>query len=261
MNIKPYGTIGAAIYDAGRQLVTFGKKVDVGLWQGTDVTGKPDMVTLELLNHSFSAPMTSDLDDLRADVRPNIPWADDHLLERVGGEPLNPGVQWEHWPYTVRQGPAADRFRTEGGKFTHTYMERIWTPPLDGIRYRFGNLADVLDLLERAPLTRQAFLPIWFPEDTGDVHQGRLPCTIGYQFMMRDNLLHCFYPIRACDFVRHLRDDAYLANRLSLWVLQELQKRDPERWDEVRLGFLTMHIWSLHCFMGEVHLVRKEYTQ
>ena len=29
---------------------------------------------------------------------------------------------------------------------------------------------DVIDLLEREPFTRQAYLPIWFPEDTGAFH-------------------------------------------------------------------------------------------
>jgi len=261
MNVKML-PLDEAVADAGRQLALYGKKVEVARWQGTSVQGDPSMATIEVINHSFASPMIDHAGCLAERVRPNLPWADDHFAERVGGRPLNPGEQWANWPYSAGQGPAADRFRDADGCFTHTYMERMWAPNLSGIRFDYGNLADVVDLLARDPDTRQAFLPIWFPEDTGAVHQGRVPCTIGYHFLLRDGMLHCFYPIRACDFVRHFRDDIYLANRLASWVLQELvehRSASSSMWASVKLGLLTMHIWSLHCFAGEFHKIKEEY--
>jgi hypothetical protein len=68
-------------------------------------------------------------------------------------------------------------------------MERYWPKyinwaqdeePQDamfGIRYNYGDLNDVVDLLARSPATRQAVLPVWFPEDTGAVHGERVPCS------------------------------------------------------------------------------------
>lgn len=249
-----------------RELSNHGKMVEVGHWQGTDVKGKPDMVSYELLNHSFTCGVVSDLGMLRDQIKPNLPWADDHFLERVGREGLNPGVQYANWPYYVNK--ANDVHRVEEGKFSHTYMERIWpnnSVPDEiydqyimkmGLRYFYGDLDSVVNLLLREPLTRQAFLPIWYPEDTGAVHEGRVPCTLGYHFMRRDGELHMWYPIRACDFIRHFRDDVYLACRLMLWVLDELKAKDYDNWKDVRPGKLNMHIYSLHVFANEVRLLK-----
>ena len=68
-------------------------------WQGV----KANTDTYELHNVCFEVPLSGseDLDHWRSDIRPNIPWADDHFQERVCGEPLNPGVQWANWPYSL----------------------------------------------------------------------------------------------------------------------------------------------------------------
>lgn len=255
-----YPNFEIAIQQAGRDLKRYGKPVAVGHWQGLDVRNKPDMVTHELLNYSFTGIISPNLDTLREQIKPNLPWADDHFLERVGREPLNPGVEYQNWPYYVRQ-KANDQHRTEEGQFTHTYMERIWPPQTDGIRYPYGNLDNVVELLYREPLTRQAYLPIWYPEDTGAVHEGRVPCTLGYHFMIRESQLHIWYPIRACDYIRHFRDDIYLACRLGLWILDELKKKaeadghQEKFWNNIRIGKLTMQIYSFHVFAAEKHML------
>lgn len=254
MNTKIFPTFDLAIRDAGRALKHQGMKVDTGHWQGVETQGKPDLATIEVLNHCFSAPISPSKAALQADIKPNLPWAEDHFHERIGGVPLNPGVQWENWPYSAGQGPAANRFRTEDGQFTHTYMERIWTPSLQGIRYEYGNASNLIELMVAHPNTRQAFLPIWFPEDTGAVHGGRVPCTLGYHFMQRNGYLHMWYPIRACDFVRHFRDDIYMACRFSHWLIDQLRLADSN-WDSVQLGVLNMEIYSLHIFAGEAHIL------
>jgi len=111
--------------------------------------------------------------------------------------------------------------------------------------------------MEREPFTRQAFLPIWFPEDTGTVHGERVPCTIGYHFIRRYNWVHIVYYIRSCDFFRHFRDDIYLAVRKLYWLIEELQKRNPEEWGGVKPGTFTMHITSLHAWASEKVLLPK----
>lgn len=238
-------------------------------WQSIDVRHKPDLATYEVLNFSLSAQVwTTDLAKLADDIKPNLPWADDHFLERVSGIPMNPGKEWANWPYAH----SADKFRTAGdGKFSHTYMERMWpkvankpaktiasTPIGDftydtdqhvGIRYGYGDVLDVVHHLHKDPLSRQAYLPIWFPEDTGKLDV-RVPCTLGYHFIQRHNYLHCTYYIRSCDFVRHFRDDIYLTLRLQLWMLDRLRERDPA-WHKVGPGLLTMHIVSLHLFRND----------
>ena len=127
-----------------------------------------------------------------------------------------------------------------------------------GIRYNYGDFGDVIDLLQREPYTRQAFLPMWFPEDTGSVHGERVPCTIGYHFMRRGDYLHIVYYIRSCDYLRHFRDDIYMACRKLMWVLDELKTRDPKRWSNVVPGYYAMHITSLHCFNKEKEVLKQK---
>jgi thymidylate synthase len=145
-----------------------------------------------------------------------------------------------------------------GQKFTHTYMERFWpkvaTDGLNpvknrGIRYELGDFRDVINLLKNEPFTRQAFLPIWFPEDTGAVHGGRVPCTLGYHFIRRHNYLHLIYYIRSCDFFRHFNDDVYMACRLVHYIIRQLFEEGS--WANVSPGTITMHITSLHIFNQE----------
>jgi thymidylate synthase len=128
---------------------------------------------------------------------------------------------------------------------------------LKGIRFEYGDFGDVIDLMEREPFTRQAFLPIWFPEDTGTVHGERVPCTIGYHFMRRGDNIHIVYYIRSCDYIRHFRDDVYMACRKLMYVLDTLKERDPERWDHVKPGYFAMHITSLHCFNSERGILKQ----
>jgi thymidylate synthase len=126
---------------------------------------------------------------------------------------------------------------------------------IQGIRYEYGDLRDVVELLANDPYTRQAYLPVWFPEDTGGGSK-RAPCTIGYHFMMREDKLDINYHIRSCDFIRHFRDDIYLTVRLQLWVLEQCRKLNPQ-WDDVTLGRFDMQIGSLHVFRNDYLMMGK----
>lgn len=264
MSTPHFETLSEAITSTRSLLLTQGKTVETQRWQGLDIAGDPNLASFEYMNHSFTAPIPPTIAEMKREIRPNLPWADDHFMERVGGLPINPGEQYKNWPF-YREGSDRDQsFRAQGGKFTHNYMERIWpkfagdnnsTTPHQGIRYAYGDFNDVINLLAEDPFTRQAYLPIWFPEDTGAVHRGRVPCTIGYQFLRRGNFLHIFYPIRACDYIRHFRDDIYFACRMVDWALARLKEKSEERWGQVQPGRLTMHIWSLHIFVGDIPIL------
>ena len=129
---------------------------------------------------------------------------------------------------------------------------------MHGIRYEYGDLQDVVNLIKREPFTRQAFLPMWFPEDTGCLHGGRIPCSLGWHFIRRFNHLHVSYFIRSCDIFRHLRDDVYMCARLVIWMLESLRALDPEEWNDVQPGMLTFHCTSLHAFSHEKSLLLKD---
>lgn len=252
------------------------KPVHTESWQGIDISKRPEMRTHELLNVSLEVPLggVEYLGHWRRDVRPNLPWADDHFAERVCGAPINPGREWLNWPW----GKNAEKFLDANGQFNHNYMERYWprnaaqvkTPtytPTDywqaldrvshtgyrvGLRGCYGDLESLVRLLADEPLTRQAWLPIFFPEDTGNADgNARKPCTLGYQIIVREERAHIFYPLRSCDFVRHYHDDVYMTIRLLLWVIEQCRSLNPY-WKKVRPGTYTMHMTSLHVFENDM---------
>ncbi len=257
--MRQYAAFSPAIERVSNDLRTLSYRVDNDRWQSSDVSDKPGHRMQEIFNTSFSVGLKhEDHRNYHDDIQPNLPWADDHFEERVGGKPLNPGKEWANWPYAL----SADNFRTEGEQFSHSYMERYWPKHAHladhtfdievnkGIRYDYGDLNDVVELLYKEPETRQAFLPVWFPEDTGVVHGERVPCTLGYHFMQRMGYLHMTYYIRSCDFTRHFRDDLYLSLRLQLWVLDQLRGQSF-KWDKVQPGAFVFHCVSLHCFEND----------
>jgi len=239
--------------------------VDTGRWQGISTAGKPDLKTKEILDLRFAVDLKrgswfSDNEEsvyaaeIATEIQPSLPWADEHFEERVGGVPRNPDPSHTHWPWW--HGQDAETKADE--KFTHTYSERFWPPETMGIRYPFGDYEDVIELLASEPYTRQAYLPIFFPEDTGAVHRGRIPCSLGYHFLLRGHELHCWYSIRSCDALRHFRDDLYLAVRLvahTLSVLfeRELGSMNDQVWVDVNPGKLYFTAHSFHVHMGDYY--------
>lgn len=240
--------------------------IQVGEWQAMDISKSDLHKTHELEDVSLVWDrMPRDLDTILPAI--DHDWADDHHFERVSGLPLNPAPSHLKWPYAV----GGNARHTDAGVFDHTYPERFWPKhaghkhPIDmlglddtcggtsGIRFHYGDLNDVVNLLVRSPLTRQAVLPVWFPEDTGAVDKQRVPCTLAYHFMQRGGRLSCRYYIRSCDIYRHLSNDVYFAGRLTRWICDQVSKRTEgsETPIHFRPGGLAMHISSLHAFVGD----------
>lgn len=253
--------------DLARQLLE-ADNVDVGEWHAQDVSGVPQLVTREIRNVLVYYKVPHFMTTLIEDVTPNEPFAEAQFQDRVSGEPLNPPPSANLWPYN---NEAHKHHLDENLKFSHTYPERFWPKHAGergdgidglennyGIRYDLGDLNDVVEMLGKSPFTRQAYLPVWFPEDTGN--RGiRLPCSLGYHFLLRDGKLHMTYFIRSVDFVRHFRDDFYMAARLLQWVLAQLVEHwvPNYEWGQVAPGTLTMHMISLHCMGGDLPMMRR----
>lgn len=176
---------------------------------------------------------------------PDLPWAETHFQERVSGEPLNPPPSFVDWPWHSREN--AERFIREGNQFDHTYPERYWPhdPVTDGLA---GDLQDVAQLLRKDPWTRQAYLPVWFPEDTGTTRGQRVPCTLGYHFIRNGPALDCNYFIRSCDLTRHYKNDIYLTGRLLQWMVDEVG----------RSGDATPYPGTLTTFISNLHLFTQD---
>lgn len=255
-----------------------GQHVTTESWQGIK---KPrDM--FEAYDFAMKVPLNVKSDitihQLQEQIKPNLPWADKHFEERISGIPYNPPPSNEIWPFATKMNDE----HKQAGIFSHTYPERYWPKTVQddfrgkpmtqkeqleyriklpgdnnwGLRYKLGDLNDVIALLFKEPHTRQAYLPIWFPEDTGAVEGQRVPCTLGYLFRLINGHLHITYKIRSCDFYRHFRDDIYMTCRLLISVLDQLKYKFPDGsgplggydWTKVKLGYFKMQIDSLHTF-------------
>lgn len=268
----------AVVYRNLRRAMLAAPPVKTERWQGRDVSRDPSALTYELSHVYFEVDLrgVEDLDHWRRDADPNLPWADDHFTERACGSPLNPGAEWRNWPWAA----SADKFRDANEIFNHTYAERLWPKwprrgsggdysaapqagnslrrapavqgsVMKGIAHAYGDLQDLVELLAAEPRTRQAYIPLFFPEDTGRGDGGRKPCTLGYQFLSRDGKLDITYPMRSVDLRRHFRDDCYLAVRLLLWVLDRCREIEPRYWKDVRPGNYDMLMGSLHVFAND----------
>lgn len=269
-----FSNLSQGINYAKSCLKQYGQEININSWQGIKSPAK----MFEVDNVYFRACMPQTPIALEEQVKPDMPWAEDHFKERVGGIPLNPGEQYKNWPGYKNKEFNDRNFRPQE-KFTHTYMERYWPKVAGipeyssgsfksqhngehnrGIRYEYGDLDDVIMLLYKDPYTRQAYLPVWFPEDTGVLHGGRVPCTIGYHFMRKGDDLNVHYQIRACDYIRHFRNDIYLTVRLAQWVLDRVQRlsevgSNKNPWTGCQIGILTMDIVHFHVFAQERNLI------
>ena len=257
------------------------EKVDVGQWQGLDVRGDSQKVTWELREAVLRVGMPDSIEGAQRLIQPNLPWAEDHFNERVDGQPLNPPPSHRWWPFA--QNGHAEHLKV--GMFSHTYPKRFWPKhaghaegncprengwdgregfPCDwgnrkGIRFSYGDYRDVVERLVDNPMTRQAYLPVWFPEDTGAPKGERVPCTLGYLFLVRNGKLHLTYHIRSCDFMRHFRDDVYMGIRLAQHTVELMNyDRTARDLEPFGVGELTMHIGSFHIFEGDRQMLQHQ---
>ncbi|MEG2887284.1 MAG: thymidylate synthase [Aurantimicrobium sp.] len=233
--------------------------VSVDEWQSQAI----DTPMRELLHVIFEWEMPEFPEQVAVVTGARMPWAEDHFRERVSGLPLNPAPSEAWWPFAAKKDGTNVAHKSEGEAFSHTYPERMWpkypeTPAgwagiMEGIRFEYGDASDVVNQLIKSPNTRQAYLPIWFPEDTGAVHGKRVPCTLGYHFIIRDGQIDCSYFMRSTDLLRHFQDDVYLAVRLVQWIVGQLREANPHR--PLRPGKLIFHTANLHIFDSDVAMI------
>lgn len=240
-------TIKDAIKQLREKVLFEGDIVGTKYWQGIP---SPDNM-LEVLHTSILIEMEQNHEDVGIACNAKLPWADIHFNERVGGKPLNPPPSYSMWASNLEE------FYAKGLKcFSHSYPERMWSKGLHtGIRYDIADLDTLVEVLKKDPTTRQAYLPFFFPEDLTAAREGeRVPCSLGWHFIVRDNKLHLFYALRSCDVMRHLHNDIYFANRLALWVREKAGL-------VVDMGQMHLVVTSLHCFVGDKDLYERGFIK
>lgn len=261
--MKKYDDLKRAINNTIIAFIQNKEQESITDWQGNNSFEGEKMYVIRNIIFETSIPLSKMA--LQADTGCDLPWAEDHFQERISGVPTNPGETYKYWPY--HKNLDNSEYKTE--IFSHTYQERFWPKEVNnvnpinggegpnwGLRFKLGDLDDVINLLYQNPKTRQAYLPIWFPEDTWAANNNeRVPCTLGYYFWVKDNELHCNYTIRSCDLFRHFRNDVYLTARLMQYISLRLSQYNGY---DIHAGKLTMIIYNLHLFEKDLYPFSKK---
>lgn len=228
-----------------KRMIAHGVPIQRTSWQSTSAPSP----AYELANVVLEFSVPDSICQWQDLCLPDLPWAEDHFQERVSGKAWNPPPSSANWPWYSDKERAKFQ-HGEAARFDHTYPERYW--PRDAARAEdgvlrnelTGDLRDVARLLRKDVWTRQAYLPVWFPEDTGAINGQRVPCSLGYHFLRNGPKLDCSYFIRSCDLTRHYKNDLYLTGRLLHWMVEQVQASDGFPFP----GTLTVFISNLHLF-------------
>ncbi len=223
------------IREVERDLYEMGTRYQSRTVQDQRVQDDPDFQTIELTGYAymltdFNPDSLRDTLDYTGSI--NKEWVTAERIERLAGiksmaAPLNPGKAWEEneefWMQYIRNGV-----------FSYSYAER-WQ----------AQLPYIIRELKMNPNTRQAVMTMY------DRHedmlnwggQDRVPCSISYQFLLREDKLVLIYNQRSCDFVKFFASDVYLTVKLLQHVAFTIGK-EP--------GQFIHFLGSLHAFAGDL---------
>lgn len=228
--MRNFQNLDQAYSEIRRDLKAFGVVHNTRTMQNKSIVDDDNFSTLELTNYGYviqSLDFDGPVDHIPGfhDAYARSEWHD-RLVGIDDGFKLNPGNSWAERPEVWGQ------FLTPKGKFDYTYAERL------------TSFRSILTTLEADFGTRRAWYPIF---DESDVHKAflpiRVPCSIGYNFQIRDNKLHITYIMRSCDFYTHWAIDVYLAYRLLGYVSRRIR---------VESGTFTHFIMSLHVYKKDI---------
>lgn len=230
------------ISEITRDVYEQGITVKPKTYQNKDIEGNLDYETKELMMYSYCLTSLENEDVLyMADPR-SKKWVEEELRERLYNESvsqrINPGEAWKIRPELWAQ------FRGETGFFDYTYNERMRKAFLKrngstNPQYT-DNLIEVIQKLKEDPDTRKAILPIFSIDDVQFIDGSRrIPCSMYYNFLIRDNKLHIIYHQRSADVITHIGNDVALSFKLMQWVAYQVG---------VSQGYLYHTIDSLHCY-------------
>lgn len=212
--------------------------------QNKNVGDNPAFDTKEIINYSYCLQSLGEEEYLFITDPRSKEWVKAELAERLEDN-LNPGEAWkireDVWrPFLVN------------GKFDYTYSER----------FSMGDgLGNICDAIFNNPGSRQAILSVWDPYNDPQSLNGRkrVPCSIYYQFFLREGRLHVIYNQRSADAFTHLGNDIWLAFNLMVEITKSF--REYPNFFGVKPGYLYHNIGSLHVYRKDWDNIRKSLEE
>lgn len=243
--MRIYKTLLPAVQEVYRDLLVRGITVECNSYQDKKLEGD-DRFVKELMGVDFriTTPLL-ERDELikyafKDDADRIIEYCKQEIADRCSGQPLNPGNS-----YKIRSDMWT-KFLEDGNKFSYQYAERLWTN---------NQFRTVIDTLKNDSGTRQAVLSVWNPDLDMKAEKlgggNRIPCSLFYQFMIRNNRLHCQYFMRSNDALGHFPIDLYCATGLMEYVVNELKNTYPD----LKVGSLSYMACSFHCFKWDMEKI------
>lgn len=236
--MRIYKTIKDALNETFRDLKVRGISVECNSYQDKQLSGD-DRFVKELMGVAFKIdkPLLNRDEAIRYVFKEEsdkiIKYCKQEIKDRCSGKPLNPGNSYKIRP------DMWNKFLENDSKFSYQYAERLWS------KQQFDNV--ILTLINDSG-TRQAVLSVWNSDKDMDVSKtgggNRIPCSLNYQFMIRNGRLHCIYSMRSNSAIEHCPIDLYCASGLMEYVVKRLKKYYPE----LKVGSLTYVCGSLHAF-------------
>lgn len=104
----------------------------------------------------------------------------------------------------------------------------------------------VVDLLRGAPNTRQAVMTLWerSPRSSRDI-----PCTVGLQWLFRNEKLHCNVFMRSSDIYLGFPYDIFTFSMMTLYLIKSI--KIPIPLGTLRLFAGSAHLYARHRVMAK----------
>ncbi len=227
--MRIYNSAIVAADELGRELKEMGIRYQSDTVQDKYVGDDPDFETLELMGYSYCIQDAQDLEELLAHMKMDVEWVHAELAERLdfASTNKNPGECWkireEFWKPYIRNGC-----------LSYSYPER-WQ----------AQIPYVIRELQERPNTRQAIISMY--ESTKDMMNwggnDRVPCSLTYQFFIRNGKLHVIYSQRSCDYTLFWASDVYTTVKLMHYIADKVG---------IEPGTFFHNVGSLHTFKANV---------
>lgn len=230
------------IREIDRELKVSGITVPVKHYQNKELEGDSQK-TKELvgINFTISKPYLGRREMLEFIFRDDADrierYCNEEFKDRIDRRGLNPGnsylVRLDLWQQFMS--------RDKDGKFDYTYSERM---------NEFGQLDNAIAALKDDMNSRRAMVMIFKPEDTQSSagFATRIPCSISYQFLIRNNRLVVIYYTRSNDYFNHFAIDIWLAAQIQFYMVSELAETYPG----LKAGQLEYFAGSLHAYHDDI---------
>lgn len=225
--MRVYTDFTLALNEIKRDLAELSIEVQPQTMQDKFVGDDPSYLTKELQNYDYRV-LEPRLQDLETSGMVHLAWCREEWEERrLGG--LNPGIAWLERPEVWKEF-------LHDGRFAYTYSMRMGG----------HHLSSLIEELKTHPESRQLFLPVWDRREDREKlgGYGRVPCSLGYWFILRQGRLDMTYLQRSCDYATHLANDLYLATKLLFHVSEKAG---------VTPGNLVHWVGSMHIYSKDVH--------